>query len=139
MARPSTIPGGRLPIALTSLLLLVAAAGCAPESDVDAVPLDSSEGQSLAADDPGASCDDGNPCTAKADCTPCSTVPPEARDTLHCTPDDELPPFCAGRTGCVQVPLTTPAGQVDSCFPVVGASDAHAGSCRAGLCVENEG
>ncbi len=85
-------------------------------------------------------CDDCNPCTADANCTPCSALPLEDRDLHHCTMDDELPPFCAGRTGCVHVaPPTTPPQQINDCFPVAGDPDScNAGACQAGVCVEND-
>jgi len=56
----------------------------------------------------------------------------------RCTADDELPPFCAGRTGCVHAPLTTPEEQSNDCFPVAGDPDLHAGACLSGVCVDNE-
>ena len=87
---------------------------------------------------PASFCDDCNPCTVDANCTPCSTLPPAERDIRHCTMDDELPPFCEGRTGCAHVPRTTPASQINDCFPVAGDPDLHAGACQAGVCVEND-
>jgi hypothetical protein len=119
-------------------LLCLAAAGCSVELVDDAVEA-SCAGSSCAEDQApsGDTCDDGDPCTADADCTPCSALPPSERSDGRCTPDDELPAFCEGKTGCVHAPMTTPAGQVDSCFPVAGDADLHAGACRAGVCVEN--
>ncbi|APR87786.1 hypothetical protein A7982_13135 [Minicystis rosea] len=83
-------------------------------------------------------CDDCNPCTVDANCTPCSALPAEERDLRHCTMDEDLPPFCAGHTGCVHLPLTTPAFQINACFPVANDPDLHAGACQAGVCVEND-
>jgi len=136
----------RFALALASLfpaaaLLALVGAGCAASVLV--------EGQEAAAgapavaasacdgEDPATFCDDCNPCTAKANCTPCSALPEAERDIYHCTADEELPAFCAGRLGCYHIPLTTAEGQSDDCFPVAGADDPHAGACRAGVCVDD--
>ena len=88
-------------------------------------------------DDPAGFCDDCNPCTADANCTPCSELPEDERDMRHCTRDDQLPAFCAGKRGCVHEDVSAAAGETNGCFPVAGDDDLHAGSCRAGVCVEN--
>jgi hypothetical protein len=121
------------------LLVGLVLGGCTAEVLVERP---AAEGTTAAApacdgDDPATFCDDCNPCTAKANCTPCSALPEAERDIHHCTADEELPAFCTGRTGCYRVPLTTPAGQIDGCFPVAGASDLHPGSCRAGVCADD--
>jgi len=133
-------------LAWAAVLASLAAPGCAPEDGVDeARLLDCADQAGCAqhdaardADDPRAFCDDHDPCTADANCTPCSALPPDERDIYHCTEDEDLPVFCAGRTGCVHVPMTTPAGQINSCFPVADAADGHSGVCRAGRCVDND-
>lgn len=83
-------------------------------------------------------CDDCNPCTADANCTPCSALPPAQRDMRRCTADDDLPAFCAGKVGCVHVPLTTATEVRNVCFPVAGDPEIHPGVCLRGVCVENE-
>ncbi|MFT3774383.1 MAG: hypothetical protein QM820_54180 [Minicystis sp.] len=117
------------------VVLCLAAAACGAEVETSAV---SDLSGAEAAAEPPTSCDDDNPCTADANCTPCSALPEALWDIHHCTSEDELPPFCAGRTGCVHVPLTTPAAQINDCFPVAGDPDLHAGACLAGVCVEND-
>jgi hypothetical protein len=82
-------------------------------------------------------CDDCNPCTTDMNCTPCGSLPTAQRDVYRCTADDDLPPLCAGRTGCVHVAVTMPAGQSNDCYPVADESDPQAGVCRAGRCVGN--
>jgi hypothetical protein len=119
------------------LLALVVLAALAPACAVDAIDQGAEPASAPEGDDPASFCDDQNPCTADANCTPCSALPRAQRDIYHCTPDRELPPFCAGKTGCVHVDLTTPAGQRNDCFPVAGDADLHAGVCRAGVCAEN--
>src|SRR5512140_1906107 len=123
MAQSSLFHGERAPLArAAALFLLLAAPACAPESVLEARSFDCAEGADCASpfaldpEDPRTFCDDQNPCTEKANCTPCSALPPEQRDMDHCTPDAELPPFCEGRSGCVHVPRTTPAGQINDCF-----------------------
>jgi hypothetical protein len=121
-------------------LSLAACAGADPTFDAEpviAAPGDPSSDLACTGDDPASFCDDCNPCTTDANCTPCSALPAAERDIYHCTADDELPAFCAGRTGCVHVPFSTPAGQIDDCFPVVESVDLHAGACLAGVCVDN--
>jgi hypothetical protein len=88
--------------------------------------------------DPQTFCDDHNPCTEDANCTPCSSLPAGEHDIFHCTADDELPSSCAGKTGCVHEPLTTPAGQRNACFPVADAASLEAGVCDRGTCVAND-
>ncbi len=130
-----------LSLVLVSALLTLVAAGCAAEVLV-AGPADGTMPAAAPAcdgDDPATFCDDCNPCTAKANCTPCSSLPAAEQDIQHCTADEELPAFCAGRTGCFRVPLTTPAGQSDDCFPVADAAEARPGVCRAGVCVGDPG
>ncbi len=133
----------RLPFALASLLPLAASLAwlpsCTAEVLFDDLPANAAPAAAPTCDgtDPANSCDDCNPCTVKANCTPCSSLPEAERNTQPCTADEDLPAFCAGHTGCYQVPLTTPAGQIDDCFPVAGAAELYAGSCRAGVCVAN--
>jgi hypothetical protein len=119
------------------LLLALVAAGCSAEVLVERPAAERApvEGRACDGDDPDTFCDDCNPCTAKANCTPCSALPETDRDIHRCTADEELPAFCTGRTGCYHVPLTTPAGQSNDCFPVAGAADLEPGVCRAGVCV----
>ncbi len=120
-----------------SALALSLLAALAPACAVDAVDQIVEQASAPAGDDPASFCDDQNPCTADANCTPCSALPRAQRDMYHCTPDGELPPFCAGKTGCVHVDLTTPADQRNDCFPVAGAGELRAGVCRAGMCVDD--
>ena len=122
-----------------ALLVVLVAGGCAGEVLVEGPGSEASPdtGPTCDGDDPANFCDDCNPCTAKANCTPCSSLPEAEQDIYHCTADAELPAFCAGRTGCYRVPLTTPPGQIDDCFPVAGADEPQPGSCRAGVCVDN--
>jgi hypothetical protein len=89
-------------------------------------------------DSPEMFCDDCDPCTIDANCTPCSALPVEQRSMRQCTPDEELPAFCAGRTGCAHVAVTTPEGQRNACFPVKGDPELHPGTCWKGTCVEND-
>lgn len=84
----------------------------------------------------GAFCDDDNPCTVDANCTPCSSLPPEQRDIYHCTEDTAVPSWCI-TSGCAHMPVTTPDGQVNDCFPVSDADPLRAGVCRNGACVDN--
>jgi hypothetical protein len=86
-------------------------------------------------------CDYSNPCTTTVNCTPCSEVSRAERRYDACTPDDELPAFCAGRRGCTEVPWT--AGARHECFPVAGTEDEgapgpQAGKCCAGTCVSDD-
>jgi hypothetical protein len=83
-------------------------------------------------------CDYSNPCTTTVNCTPCSELPRAEQRHDACTPDDELPAFCAGRRGCTEVPWTS--GAIDECFPVAGtdhegAPGPQVGKCCAGTCV----
>ncbi len=132
----------RAPWVALALCLLAPACAADPllqaQSD-DCANGDCSAGPSSNGDDPANFCDDENPCTDDANCTPCSTLPAAERDIYHCTADDELPAFCAGKTGCVHVAWSDPPGQVDGCFPVAGAAEPHPGMCRVGRCVENDG
>ncbi len=120
--------------------MLLLAAGCTGQVGVDESvgdALASAPGEAVcASDEPAGFCDDCNPCTADANCTPCSALPRAERDMYHCTPDDEVPAFCAGHTGCVHVPLATATEQSNSCFPVADDADLHSGACRAGVCVD---
>lgn len=134
------------PIALVGLVLAsVVAAGCVqgPPSELTAgacSPASSCPDEpqpACAGDDPATFCDDCNPCTVDMNCTPCSTLLPAERDIDHCTADEELPELCAGHAGCVHVAETTPAGQINDCFPVAVDPDLHAGVCRAGACVDD--
>jgi hypothetical protein len=145
MEHPTTIPMPRRRFSLLAgVLLSLLAPACGSAGLLEAQALDCAapggcaEGQALDGESPTDFCDDHDPCTDDVDCTPCSAVPEDKHDIYHCTADADLPPLCAGRTGCVHVALTTPAGQVDSCFPVAGTAELHAGVCRAGACVENE-
>ena len=133
----------RLFSSMVALLALLAPA-CASEGVLEAQSFDCAAGECAASttpngEDPHAFCDDQDPCTTDANCTPCSTLPAEDQDAYHCTADQDLPDFCAGHLGCIHVLLTTPAGVTNSCFPVAGAADLHAGVCRFGTCVENGG
>jgi len=128
--------------ALAALVLGVHLSGCS----VDSVGEDGSElsapdapqDEALCNGSEAATfCDDCNPCTTDVNCTPCSTLPEAERDIYHCTPDLDLPAACVGHLGCVHLPLTTPAGQTDDCFPVVDTTLPHAGVCRVGRCDEN--
>jgi hypothetical protein len=136
MAQTSSLP------CLLALVLALVPTACTAEVLVEAPATEI--GASTAADpacqgdDPATFCDDCNPCTEKANCTPCSALPASERDIYHCTADEELPGFCAGRTGCFHVPLTTPEGQSASCFPVADATEARAGVCDVGRCVDGE-
>jgi hypothetical protein len=127
------------------LVLSLSASGCTAETAVaEAQSPDCAAAGECTADpttdgeDPASFCDDHNPCTDDVNCTPCSALEPPDRNIHRCTADADLPALCAGRTGCVHEPLTTPAGQIDDCFPVAGAADLHAGVCRAGRCAEND-
>jgi hypothetical protein len=146
MAHSSSYLGARLfSLWGAAAILCLVAPGCAAEIVVEgATPGGAGTDReavspACSGDDPQSFCDDCNPCTDEANCTPCSTLPPSQQDIYHCTPDEELPGFCIGRTGCVHVPMTTPAGQTASCFPVADAADPHAGVCDAGTCVDDEG
>jgi hypothetical protein len=144
MAHSHPIPRVRLRLSFAAgAVLTLWLPACAPDGVLEAEERDCATTGACAdplleGDDPATLCDDHDPCTTDADCTPCSTLSPSEQDLYHCTADGDLPPFCAGRTGCVHVPLTTPAGQIDSCFPVAGASDLRSGVCRAGACVDDE-
>lgn len=129
-------PSRALVAPLFALALASAACGSEVASRTEAVSL----GASVACDgdDPEGFCDDCNPCTVDANCTPCSELPRDERDMHRCTPDDELPPFCAGKRGCVHLPVSTPPRQINDCFPVDGDPDLHPGVCRSGTCVEND-
>lgn len=81
-------------------------------------------------------CDYSNPCTTTVNCTPCSEVPRAERVYDACTPDEELPTFCAGRRGCTEVPWTS--GGRHECFPVAGTEGPQAGKCCAGTCVTDD-
>lgn len=141
---PSKLRRNARPLLVVAAALTLLTPGCAAEDVTEARFLDCAPGggcahePALDGQDPATFCDDHDPCTTDVDCTPCSAVPPGERDIYHCTADEDLPELCAGRAGCVHVPLTTPAGQADSCFPVADAADAHPGVCRAGRCVEND-
>jgi hypothetical protein len=131
----------RITFAMGAILALLTPA-CVAEGVLEAQQAECASGDCLGTttpdgDDPFTFCDDHDPCTTDANCTPCSTVPAAEQDEYHCTADQDLPSFCEGRTGCVHVPMTTPAGVSDSCFPVADSTDLHAGVCRAGTCVEN--
>ncbi len=146
MHHSSSAPGARLLSPWwAAALLCLCAVGCVSEIVVDTPAVDGADPAEQVADpacagtDPQTFCDDCNPCTEKANCTPCSTLPPAEQDIYHCTADEELPGFCVGRTGCVHVPLTTPPGQSASCFPVAGAETLHPGVCRAGTCADDAG
>ncbi|MFO0617958.1 MAG: hypothetical protein U0414_35535 [Polyangiaceae bacterium] len=88
-------------------------------------------------EDPDGFCDDCNPCTIDVNCTPCSDLPPDQRSVHTCSEDADSRAICAGETGCVHASLTTPASQINACFPVAGALTPHAGACSEGVCVEN--
>lgn len=141
--------------------ICLALAGCAPEAltsarqsecvgddsaadegiHPSALPRKCSEVNDCDGDDPEDFCDDCNPCTVDANCTPCSSLAAAERSFRTCTEDAELSAVCAGpdgpRTGCVHAPLTTKTVQIDTCFPVADAIDLHAGVCDVGRCVEN--
>jgi hypothetical protein len=146
IARESEVPVRDSYLGARAALLAIvclAAAACVTEPVGEAVQSACAGAACAAApacdgDAPDTFCDDCNPCTADANCTPCSTLPPEQRDMYHCTADERLPRFCAGKTGCVHVPLTTPADRINDCFPVAGDPDLHAGACLSGTCVEND-
>ena len=123
----------RAPLYAAALLGLLAP-GCTNEVVVDEAIQGSTACES---DEPASFCDDCNPCTADANCTPCSALPRAERDIHHCTPDDEMPAFCAGHTGCVHMPLADAAEESNGCFPVAGGADLHSGTCRAGVCVDD--
>jgi hypothetical protein len=152
MVQPRVVaPRSRRPLALAGILLaglaLAALPACvgapAPEvTEVACSPASSCPTEPQPActgDDPATFCDDENPCTVDVNCTPCSELPAWQHDIYHCTADEELPELCTGHAGCFHAPQTTPAGQVDDCFPVAEAASPHAGSCRVGVCVENGG
>lgn len=133
----------RAPMGWLALAIGLIAAGCNHEIVDEATLASCADGDcgidpACDGDSPAMFCDDCNPCTADANCTPCSALPPERREMRQCTPDDELPAFCAGRTGCVHVAVTTPEGQRNACFPVAGDPELQAGVCWAGTCVEDE-
>jgi hypothetical protein len=136
---PSGSSHGTLGLALFVALI---APACAPESvavvrDSVCEPSGCAPAPAEDGDDPAKFCDDHNPCTTDANCTPCTSLPPEQRDIYHCTADIELPGFCEGKTGCVHVAMTTPGEKINTCFPVAGDADLHSGVCRAGTCAEN--
>jgi hypothetical protein len=132
----------RLFLSMGALLALLAP-GCASEGVLEASEPECSSGDCLTSttpdgEDPHAFCDDQDPCTTDANCTPCSTLPAADQDAYHCTADQDLPDFCAGHLGCIHVLLTTPPGVTNSCFPVAGDADLHAGVCWFGTCVDNK-
>lgn len=72
-------------------------------------------------------CDDCNPCTWDQWCDP------ETGEG-----DDYAPCLTQKYAGCVHsYDYTTPAGQINDCFPVADEGELRAGRCCLGACVDN--
>jgi hypothetical protein len=133
-----------LAASLSTLAFALSASACTASRVAEARSFDCVEGTDCESgeiacdgDDPATFCDDCNPCTADANCTPCDELPVAIRDARHCNVSGSMPAFCAGKTGCVHVAMTTPAEVQNSCFPVADEGPVRAGVCNTGVCIAN--
>jgi hypothetical protein len=124
--------------------------GCAVEpyhgTGLDVIGYGDGYGVTCNGDDVSNFCDDCNPCTDDANCTPCDRLPPGVKPSIYTCggwlygPGDQLSPICfnadgiIAATGCQHRGTTTPPGQSNSCFPRVDAE--ATGVCRDGACVK---